>query len=356
MIDVQEYGFPAGFAPECADGLLPARITGMHRAEYRAVCACGVLPAALQGAFFYKTSDREAYPAVGDFVLLRYNENGPSGIVRLLPRSSKFSRADFSGHKAGYAKHILEQVVAANFDYVFIMSSLNRDFRVNRVVRYLSAARQSGGEPVVILTKADLVDDHTALVEAVRVAAPDTPVIALSSHTGQGLEQLDAYLTPRKTVVFLGMSGVGKSSLLNTLAGEVVMEVQEIRAKDSRGRHTTTHRELFRLRSGALVIDTPGMRELGLWDADDGISASFGPIEELAAHCRFSNCRHESEPGCAIRTALADGALSPAQWATYLTQKQEAAFVENKADYPHAKHTVHKHISARLKERNKHES
>jgi ribosome biogenesis GTPase len=331
---------------------LPARITGVHRAEYKAVCAYGVVPVALQGSFFYKTSEREAYPAVGDFALLRYNESGPSGIVRLLPRSSKFSRPDFSGHKAGYAKHILEQVVAANFDYVFIMSSLNRDFRVRRVVRYLSAARQSGAEPVVILTKADLVADCSAELEAVRAAAPDTPVFALSCRSGAGLDQLDAYLRPRKTIVFLGMSGVGKSSLLNTLAGETVMEVQEIRAKDGRGRQTTTHRELFRLPSGALVIDTPGMRELGLWDADEGISTSFAHIEELAVQCRFTNCRHESEPGCAIHAALDNGALAAAQWETYLTQKQEAAFVEDKAAYLRDKRTAHKRITAYLKERN----
>lgn len=328
MIDMTQFGYTGPDAPE---GLPVARIIEEQRDLYRVVCGRGETAARLTGAFMHGAADRSDYPAVGDFVLLKYNESGDSGIVRLLARRTKFSRTDFSGHAAGYAKTVLEQVVAANFDYVFIVSSLNRDFRINRIARYLTQTAQSGGAPVVILTKADLCPDPSAQISAVAEIAPGVPIIALSSHTGEGLDRLNEYLAPGKTLVFLGMSGVGKSSLLNALAGEELMPVRGIREDDARGRHTTTHRELFRLPGGAMVIDTPGMRELGLWDAQEGIDASFASVEELAARCRFSDCRHETEPGCAVRAALLDGSLSRVQWESYLAQKREMTFVQRKA-------------------------
>jgi len=247
-----------------------------------------------------------------------------------LSRHSKFSRGDFLGHKAGYVKTVLEQVIASNFDFVFILSSLNLDFNVNRILRYLIQARQSGGKPVVILTKADLTEDFSEQLAEVHKIAPDVPVHAVSSYTGFGLDAIDEYLLPRKTAVFLGMSGVGKSSLLNALMKQEVMAVKEIRGSDNRGRHTTTHRQLFMLSSGAMIIDTPGMRELGLFDADGGISASFKDVEELFTQCRFNDCRHETEPGCAVLAALANGSLSHEHWANYLTQMKENKFVNKK--------------------------
>jgi ribosome biogenesis GTPase len=300
MIVLQDYGcdFPDTQIP---DGLIPARITEVHRDLYRAVCESGEKTANLKGSFLHQAREAGDYPAVGDFVLLRPNPSGNDSIVKVLPRRSKFSRTDFSGHAANHTKTILEQVVAANFDYVFIMSSLNQDFSVNRILRYLTQARQSGGIPVVILTKADLRGEWEKEVSAIHELAGDVDIIALSSRTGLGLDRLGQYLKPGKTLVFLGMSGVGKSSLLNALAGEELMPVKEIRDDDARGRHTTTHRQLIRLSSGAMIIDTPGMRELGLWEAECGISAGFAEVEDMIARCRFSDCRHETEPGCAVK-------------------------------------------------------
>ncbi|MDR1541587.1 MAG: ribosome small subunit-dependent GTPase A [Clostridiales bacterium] len=320
MIDLKIYGYTEVEMPP--DGLLPGRVTEHRGAQYAVVTERGDVAALLKGAFYYAAEERGDFPCVSDFVLLQYNELGDSRIDRLLPRRSKFSRADFSGHAAGYVKTILEQVVATNFDYVFILSSLNGDFKVNRIARYLTQALQSGGQPVVILTKADLVEDFSTALADVQNAAPDVPAHAISSHTGFGMDELGEYLQPGKTVVFLGMSGVGKSSLLNALMSQELMEVKAIREDDSRGRHTTTHRQLFMLPSGAMVIDTPGMRELGLFGADEGISVGFRNVEELSSQCRFTNCRHKTEPGCAILAALADGSLPSEHWERYLAQKR----------------------------------
>jgi len=329
LIDLKTYGYTQTEIPP--EGMIPGRITELRREQYTVVTEYGEAAAKLKGKFYYDSQAREAFPCVGDFVLLQYNESGASQIARLLPRRSKFSRADFSGHAAGYVKTVLEQVVAANFDTVFILSSLNADFSVNRILRYLTQARQSGAQPVVVLTKADLAEDTGQPAAGVLAAAPDVPVHAISSYTGYGLEALDPYLRPGRTVVFLGMSGVGKSSLLNALMGQDVMEVKAIREDDSRGRHTTTHRQLFLLPSGAMVIDTPGMRELGLFESDDGLSAGFADVEALFARCRFNDCRHQSEPGCAVTAALADGTLSRERWESYQNQQREARFMNSKA-------------------------
>ncbi|MFF2909824.1 ribosome small subunit-dependent GTPase A [Paenibacillus sp. NPDC057934] len=313
--------------------MIPGRVTEIQRDQYTVITEQGEVTAVLKGAFYHTAGTREDFPCVGDFVFIHYNENGASRIAKLLPRHSKFSRADYSGHAAGHVKTILEQVVATNFDYVFIVSSLNWDFKVSRIVRYLTQARQSGGQPVVILTKADLAPDFGAQLAEVQRTAPDVPVHVVSSHTGSGLEGLSEYLQLGKTVVFLGMSGVGKSSLLNALMNQEVMTVKGIREVDSRGRHTTTHRQLFMLPSGAMVIDTPGMRELGLFGADDGISAGFNDVEELFTQCRFNDCSHQTEPGCAVRAALANGLLAREHWKRYLVQKRENKFVDDKSGY-----------------------
>ncbi|MCM3038091.1 ribosome small subunit-dependent GTPase A [Paenibacillus motobuensis] len=348
MIDLKQYGYIEAETPPI--GLIPGRVTELQREQYTVITEQGEVTAVLKGTFYHTAGAREDFPCVGDFVLLQYNENGASRIANLLPRRSKFSRADFSGHAIGYARTILEQVVATNFDYVFIVSSLNWDFKVNRIMRYLTQTRQSGGQPVVILTKADLAPDLNAPLVDVQKAAPDVPVHAVSSHTGVGLDALCEYLQPGKTVVLLGMSGVGKSSLLNALMNQEVMTVQAIREEDSRGRHTTTHRQLFMLPSGAMVIDTPGMRELGLFGADDGISAGFNDVEELFTQCRFNDCRHQTEPGCAVLAALADGSLPREHWERYLTQKQENKYVNDKSGYLMDKRACHKSIAMRNKQ------
>ncbi len=331
MMDLKTYGYTEIEA--IPDGLLPGRVTELRRERFTVMTERGEVMAVLKGAFYHNAETRVDFPCVGDFVLLHYNESGDSLIVTVLPRRSKFSRADYSGHAAGYAKTVLEQVVATNFDYVFILSSLNGDFNVTRIMRYLTQARQSGGQPVVILTKADLAPDYNLPLGEVKQSIPDVPVHAICSHTGMGLNEPDLYLMPGKTVVFLGMSGVGKSSLLNALIEQDIMKVQAIREVDSRGRHTPTHRQLFMLPSGTMVIDTPGMRELGLFDADEGIRASFTDVEEWFSQCRFTDCRHQAEPGCAVLAALVDGSLSRERWEHYVAQQHENKYVQDKTSY-----------------------
>lgn len=328
MINLKQYGYIEKAAPP--KGLMPARIVEVQRDQYAAITDLGEVAAALKGSFLHKAKGRSDFPCVGDFVFLQHNPVGVSQIAEVLPRHSKFARADFSGHAAGYAKTIHEQVIASNFDYVFVLSSLNADFNVNRIERYVIQARQSGGLPVVILNKADLVEDFAVFVEQVAQAVPSVPIHAVSAHTGFGLEALDKYMQPGKTAVFLGMSGVGKSSLLNAFMGTEVAAVQGIRESDSRGRHTTTHRQLFMLPCGALIIDTPGMRELGLLDAGDGIGAAFSDVEDLFTQCRFTTCGHDNEPGCAVTAALADGKLSDERWERYLQLAWENEYVSKR--------------------------
>jgi ribosome biogenesis GTPase len=352
MTSLKQYGYTETEQPPA--GLIPGRITEQQRDQYTVITDMGELTAQPKGSFIYDAVVRADLPCVGDFVLLHYNDSGPSMITRLLPRRTKFSRADYSGHKAGYAKNILEQVIAANFDYVFILTSLNRDFNVSRILRYLTQARQSGGQAVVVLTKADLVGDPSPQVREVEDAAPGVPVHAISSHTGFGLDALDVYLQPVKTIAFLGMSGVGKSSLLNTLSGEHKMTVRETRNEDaSKGRHTTTHRQLFMLPSGAMVIDTPGMRELGLIGAEEGIRETFSGVEALFLECRFTDCRHKSEPGCAVQKALTDGTLSWEEWERYLSLKRENKFADDRAGYMREKSAMGKSIAMWSRRHNK---
>ncbi|MCG7381461.1 ribosome small subunit-dependent GTPase A [Paenibacillus sp. ACRRY] len=331
MIDLKTYGYTEIDAIQ--GGLLPGRVTELRRERFTVMTERGEVTAVLKGTFYYGAAARVDFPCVGDFVSLHYNESGNSLIATVLPRRSKFSRADYSGHATGYTKTVLEQVVATNFDYVFILSSLNGDFNVSRIMRYLTQARQSGGQPVIILTKADLVEDYTLPLLEVTQSIPGVPVHAICSHTAMGLNELNPYLLPGKTIVFLGMSGVGKSSLLNALMEKNVMKVHAIRDVDSRGRHTTTHRQLFMLPSGTMVIDTPGMRELGLFDADEGLSTCFTDVEEWFPQCRFTDCRHQTEPGCAVLSAIADGSLSRGRWEHYLAQQHENKYVQDKTSY-----------------------
>lgn len=351
MVDLKQYGYLETETPPT--DVIPGRIIELQREQFTVMTERGEVTAVLKGTFYHTAEAREDFPCVGDFVWLHYNESGVSRIAKLLPRRSKFSRADFSGHAAGYVKTVLEQVVATNFDYVFIVTSLNWDFKVNRILRYLTQARQSGGQPVIILTKADLVAEFNEILAQVRQAAPDVPVHVVSSHTGAGLNGLNSYLQPGKTVVFLGMSGVGKSSLLNALMNEDVMAVKGIRETDSRGRHTTTHRQLFMLPSGAMVVDTPGMRELGLFDADAGISVGFHDVEALFSQCRFNDCHHQTEPGCAVLAALVDGSLPRDHWEAYLAQKRENKFVDNKSGFLMDKRAWKKSLSINNKQTKK---
>lgn len=320
MTEAPLYPFftPADFPQPPRNPLdLPARITEVHKELYRAWCERGELWARPKGSMLRDAERFGDLPTVGDFVYLQYEPQGQSLITELLPRRAKFSRPDGTGKR--------EQLVAANFDYVWIVTSLNQDFSVSRVERYLAAAWQSGAQPVALLTKADLCANTLECRFQVERAAPGVPVHAVSAVTGQGMEELEPYLRPGVTLALLGMSGVGKSSLINALLGEERMAVKEIREDDSRGRHTTTHRQLLALPGGALVIDTPGMRELGLWQVDHGLNEVFADIEALAASCRFHDCAHQTEPGCAVQAALAGGVLDPSRYASYVKLAREAA-------------------------------
>ena len=320
---------------------IPARVTAVHKERYEIVCGHGITHARLKTKEYFV--DAQDFPTTGDFVMINYIENGDSQIIATLPRKTLFSRRE-----PGPIPR--DQAVAANFDYVFIMQSLNQDFNPKRLERYLTLAWQSGAIPVILLTKADLVEDYWDYLTAVERVAAGVNTHVVSAHTGYGLERLNAYLQPGKTVVFLGSSGVGKSSLVNALAGEEIMTVSGIREDDSKGRHTTTHRQLIRLKSGVMIIDTPGMRELGMWDVSEGLGDAFADVEKFLGKCRFSDCRHVSEPGCAIKAAIATGELDVSRWESYRKLKEEAV---GKAEMLRRKNEWHKSVAKFSRQRKK---
>ncbi|MDY9923215.1 ribosome small subunit-dependent GTPase A [Methanobacterium sp.] len=263
------------------------------------------------------------FPAVGDWVVVSKDNVGSVTIHAILPRKSKFSRKE-----AG--KVTEEQVIVSNIDTIFIVTSLNRDFNLRRIERYLAIAKESKTEPVVILSKSDLFRDVDEKINEVLEIAPEIDVVAISATRNKGIEQLSPYLKDGKTVALLGSSGVGKSTLINALEGYKRQNIGEIREKDSRGRHVTTERELIMLEKGGLIIDNPGMRELQLWDAGEGMLDLFSDIIELETQCKFSDCLHESEPGCAVKRAINDGSLSKNRLESYRKLQREIQAVERK--------------------------
>jgi len=323
-LNIESYGFNPTFlnGNDPAAGI-PGRVTAVYQDRFEIFCDAGSGLARLKTGAYY--DGRGETPTVGDFVLLNWQAGGESRILKTLPRRTYFARLDPSSSGHG------EQAVAANFDYVFLVQALGHDFNPRRLERYLTLAWQSGAVPVVVLTKADTVEDCAPQLRSAELLARGAGVFAVSALTGYGLESLMDYLVPGKTIVFLGSSGVGKSSLVNALAEEEVMSTGHIREKDGRGRHTTTHRQLMLLKNGVLVIDTPGMRELGMWDVSEGLGQSFADVEEHLGRCKFSDCRHQSEPGCAIKEAIRRGELSLERWESYRKLQEEAQPAGNRA-------------------------
>ena len=317
----------AAFAVHAAAGLVPGRVLAQDRGVLHAVTPAGVADVTIQGGFRHSTTSSADFPAVGDWLALHpLSGSAVHTLKAMLPRSSTFARGRDDGNG-----HIDEQVLAANVDTAFLVAALTGDFNVRRLERYLTLAWSSGAQPVILLNKADLAEDVEARVAEVSAVAAGVPVHATSAKTGAGLDQLRRYLLPGATVVLLGSSGVGKSTLTNALMGHDVQLVREVREDDDRGRHTTTGRHLFVLPSGALLIDTPGLRSVGLWGAQDGLDSTFADIEEIEAKCRFSNCGHQSEPGCAIRAAVEDGTLALDRLASRRKLELELLSIERRA-------------------------
>lgn len=302
-----------------------ARIIATHKDRYEIVCNNGQGFARIKRGCYYDNPN-SIYPTTGDFVLIEWNNMGDSMIIETLKRESSFSRTASSSDRKHELHNQHEQLVASNFDYVFIMQSLNDNFNLHRIERYLSLAWESGGIPVVLLTKSDLVDNVNEYIEQVQNIAIGVDIYAISCMNQSGLDEIKIYFNKGNTIVFLGSSGVGKSTLVNTLYGEEVMKTSEIREEDSRGRHTTTSRNLIMLPNGAMIIDTPGMRELGMWDADNGISKTFQDVEKYIGLCKFSDCTHSNEPGCRILQAIKDGELSEERYEQYLKLKKESEY------------------------------
>lgn len=309
-----------------AAGCIVARVVREEREMYQVVAECGELTAEVTGRLRFGAHSRADFPAVGDWVAITARPaEATATIVAVLPRRTCLSRKIAGGMTD-------EQILAANVDTAFLVAGLDNDFNIRRIERYLAAVWESGAAPVVLLNKADLCADVESVVEDARLGAPGVAVLAVSAMTGQGLEQVRRYLTPGKTAVVLGSSGVGKSTLCNALIGGEWQATGGLRKGDGRGRHTTTSRQLILLADGAVLIDTPGLREVQIWADDQTLSETFDDIEQIIAACRFSNCRHTTEPGCRVRHMLQTGQLDAGRWHNYLKMLKELRHLASRQD------------------------
>lgn len=316
--------FAQRFEAYAADGYIAGRVLVAHRGAYELYTEVGGLTGEISGRLRHQAASTEDVPAVGDWVAIRPHEAQKAIIHAILPRKSKFSR-QVAGSKTE------QQLVATNVDTVLLVSGLDQNFNLRRIERYLVLTWESGATPVIVLNKADVCADVSACLAAVERIAPGVPIVVLSALQ-QGVEELHPYLNPGQTIALLGSSGVGKSTIMNQLLGAERQTVRPVRQGDDQGRHTTTQRELLQLPNGSLLIDTPGMREIQLWADERSLQETFSDIDQLASHCRFRDCRHEQEPGCAVQDAINRGMLDPDRLLSYRKLHREVAYVARKQD------------------------
>lgn len=318
--------FASSFASYRLQGFTVGRIAIAHRNTYVLYSEAGELAAEITGKMRHRASQPQDFPAVGDWVVIRaLKSEARATIHEVLPRKTKFSRKTIGAKTE-------EQIVAANVDTVFLVSGLDGDFNLRRIERYLILAWESGANPAIVLNKADLCNNIEQRIAEVSSVALGVPIIVLSAANNQGVDALKPYLRSGKTVALLGSSGVGKSTITNQLLPKATQTVQPVRQSDDRGKHTTSHRELILLPTGGLIIDTPGMREIQMWAGDEGLQETFADIEIIAQQCRFRNCQHHNEPGCAVQQALAEGKLDDSRFLNYQKLQKELNYLARKQD------------------------
>ncbi len=332
---LEDYGwkphFDHQFPPFAAQGWLPARVIRGEKNYFRVICPAGELTVRFAGKLRHRADGRQDLPVVGDWVAVEAQGDQERGIIHaILERTSSFAR-NLPGRRKGKGRERIEQqVIAANVERIMIVCGLDQDFSLRRIERYLTLVTAGGAEPIVVLNKADLCGEAEERRGEVISIAGGAPVELLSAKNAAQVAQLETYLHPGETLALLGSSGVGKSTIINALLGEARQKVAAVSAAVGKGRHTTTHRELFLLAGGGVLMDNPGMRELHLWGEEEDLAESFADIEALALKCRFSDCAHRSEPGCAVRSALAEGQFDAARLDNYLRLKDELAHLQRR--------------------------